>query len=545
MTVTHRLPFRRICASALAILAAGAVSSAHAQQAGHHADALGAVDFPVSCTAAVQKAFNRGVALIHHMMYVEARQAFDEVAKLDPACAMAHWGIAMTLFQPLWPTRPSPADLKRGWETVQAAQQLYPESDRERAYIAAVEAFFRNPESTDYWARIHRFEQAMEQVYRTYPDDRDAAAFYALSHLATAPQSDEPLAHSAKAAKILLKVYEAEPTHPGAVHYTIHANDIDGRASERLDVVQSYNDIAPSVPHALHMPTHIFVRLGDWEETIRWNAKSAEAALKFPAGDAISHHYPHALDYMIYAYLQRGEDMKAKQALHAAQEHGKYQQTFISAFHLAALPARYAVERRAWAEAAALPERHPSTVPWEQYPWPEGMTQFARGLGAVRTGDLQGARTAVNKLRALEDKASEAGERYFAQQIEIGRLAVQAWLARAEGEAGEAVQMMRQAAELEASTEKHPVTPGALQPAYELLGDLLLELNQPGEALEAYELSLAKWPRRFNSVLGAARAAVGSGEQLLAESYYSDLLELAGESKRPAIREAKAFLGTR
>ncbi len=528
----------------VALAGASLAPRAFAQQK-HHADDLGAVQFPVSCAPAVQETFNRGVAFIHHMMYVEARRAFDEVAERDATCAMAHWGVAMTLFQPLWPTRPGTADLERGWQAVETARELSPGSDRERAYVDAVAAFYQNPGDTDYWARIARFERAMERVYRAYPDDLEAAAFYALSHLATAPASGEPLAHSGNAAKILLSIYEAAPTHPGAVHYTIHANDIDGRASERLDVVQSYNDIAPSVPHALHMPTHIFVRLGDWQETIRWNQKSAEAALRFPAGDAVSHHYPHALDYMMYGYLQRGEDDLAKRALDALAQHANYQQTFISAFHLAAMPARYAVERRAWADARALPERTPAAFPWEKFQWPEGMTQFARGLGAVRSGDHEAARQAIEKLEGLQQETKRANEDYFSKQIEIGRLAVEAWLLHAEGKPEKALATMRSAAELEAATEKHPVTPGALQPAYELLGDLLLELERPADALAAYESSLAKWPRRFNSLLGAARAAQASGDRTRAESYYSELLELAGGSKRAGVAEARAYLSTR
>ena len=514
--------------------------------AGHHAaQSLGTVEFPISCAAEAQEEFERGVALLHHMMYVEARKTFAAVAESNPDCAMAKWGVAMTLFQPLWPTRPSPEALAEGWAAVQAAAELAPDNERERAFIAAAEAFFQDPESTDYWARIHRFEAASEQVYLAYPDDREAAAFYALSHLATASQAEEPSVHNAESAEILLAIFDQEPTHPGAVHYTIHANDIDGRAEESLEVVRSYDDIAPSVPHALHMPTHIYVRLGEWDEVIRWNEKSAEAALKFPAGDTVSHHYPHALDYLIYAHLQRAEDERAGEILASAMAEENYQPSFISAFHLAAIPARYLVERRQWAEAAALPENSPATIPWDIFSWPVAMNQFARGLGAARSGDLEGAREAVAKLEGLKTRADENAEDYFATQIEIGRLAVEGWAAHLAGQSDDAVELLRASAELEASTQKHPVTPGAILPAYELLGDLLLELDRPGEALAAYEASLETWPGRFNTMLGAARAASAAGDATQANSYYSGLLELASEpgSARPVLEEAESFIG--
>ncbi len=514
----------------ISLALAGCAQEPAIEQAGNGGASLGKVEFSVSCSQTVQGGFDRAVALLHHMMYVEARSAFEALAAEDPDCAMAQWGIAMTLFQPLWPTRPSPEDLTRGWEAVESAKALGPGSEREAAFVAAAEAFYREPESTDYWGRIQRFEVAMQEVYEAYPDDRDAAAFYALSYLATASRADDRLAAQAMAAKILLDIYDEEPTHPGALHYTIHANDVHGRAHETLEVVRGYDDIAPSVPHALHMPTHIFVRLGQWDEVIEWNRKSARAALNFPAGEFVSHHYPHALDYMIYAYHQQGEDEKAERVLEELRSEENYQQTFISAFHLAAIPARYHVERRDWSEAAALPEEAPASFPWEGFAWPRAITQFARGLGSARTGDVDGARVAVEKLAALKSQAEAAGEQVFATQIEIDRLAVSAWLSLAEGGEEEALELMRSAAELEATTEKHAITPGALQPAYELLGDLLLELGRPAEALEAYKTSLEKWPRRFNSLAGAARAAADDPET--AKAYCDELVEMAGESVR-------------
>jgi tetratricopeptide (TPR) repeat protein len=500
---------------ALAALSSGAVPELSAMEHQHDTPAasqviaqadLGAVTFPITCGPEVQTDFERAVALLHHMRYVEAHRSFSRIEEEHPDCGMAAWGVAMTLFQPLWPTRPSPADLTAGWKAVERARALVAGDEREEAFVAAAGAFFLEPESADYWTRIHRFEAAMDEARRSYPEDPEVAAFYALSHLATAPQATEPLLHNAAAAEILLEIWEAEPTHPGAIHYTIHANDIDGREGESLDVVASYGVIAPSVPHALHMPTHIYVRLGDWDEVIRWNERSAEAALDFPAGDALSHHYPHALDYLIYAHLQRGEVERAGEVLARLDIGERYQETFVSAYHLAAMPARYAVERHEWKSAAALSERHPENYPWERFPWAEAITQFARGIGSARSGDPAGAREALEKLVALRDRATASGEDYFATQIEISRLAVAAWLAHAEGSSSAAVHLMRSAVRLEASTEKHPVTPGSLAPASELLGDLLMELDQPGAALEAYRASLRTWPGRRNSLEGAAHA---------------------------------------
>ena len=536
---------KRLVAAGMFLLVPAACST---QQLGVRSsgESIGDVEFPISCSAAVEEEFEYGVGLLHHMMYVEARKSFQSVAETDPQCAMAHWGVAMTLFQPMWPTRPGPEDLSKGWQEVEQAKALAPQSEREQAYIAAVEAFFRDPESTDYWARIGRFDDEMEQVYTSYPADHEAAAFYALSQLATAPQAQNRLAQHSRAAEILLEIYEAKPNHAGAVHYTIHANDIEARARESLDVVRSYDDIAPSVPHALHMPTHIFVRLGDWEDVISWNQRSADAAPNFPAGDKISHHYLHALDYQVYAYLQRAEDELAAKILNSVSDNASYQETFVSAYHLAAIPARYFVERRQWEDAASLPRPGPDAFPLERFPWPVANTHFARGLGAARSGNDEIAQASITTLATLRDQADKAGEEYFAKQIEVSRLAVEAWLAHAEGRQNRALDLMRSSAELEASMEKHPVTPGAIQPAYELLGDLLLEIEQPRAALDAYVTSLKTWPGRFNSFLGAARAAAAAGDGVQASSFYSSLLELTTDEsvERLAIEEAKAYLGS-
>ena len=510
--------------------------------AAHGQELLGTVDFRVSCAEATQPAFDRALGLMHHMMYEQARSGFAQIAETDPECAMAHWGIATTLFQPLWPTRPSADELQQGWTEIQKAKDLEPGSERERHLAAATEAFFRDPETADWWTRIERWADGMETAYQASPNDLDTAALYALSRLALSPVTKDrgPLHDEAEA--VLRQIYQQVPTHPGAVHYSIHATDADGRADRALEMVESYGEIAPQVPHALHMPTHIYVRLGAWPEVIEWNRRSADAALEYPVGDAISGHYPHAADYLLYAHLQRGEDGLARAVLEEILAQENYQPVFTSAFHLAAMPARYAVERRQWEEAAAIEPRSPDYLPWDNALWAEGMSWLARGLGALHTGDLEGARAAEERLTALRGEAKAAGEEAFATYIEIDRQILSGWIAWAEDRPDEAVALIREAAELEGTVEKHPVTPGALMPPYEALGDLLLDHDRPYESLAAYRASDEVWPGRFNTLLGAARAAAATGNDAAASDDYARLLELAGSSERQALSEAQEYL---
>ncbi len=514
-------------------------------QAAHQRDdtALGSVHFDVSCRA-VADDFDRAVAFLHHMQYEESRAAFEAIAEADAGCAMAHWGIAMTLFQPLWPERPGPQILARGWKEVQKARELGAGDDREARLVDAAGAFFQDPDSADWWTRITRWSEAMSSAYEAHSGDRETAAFYALSQLAVGQVAEDRVAHQSRAAKLLLEIYDEEPRHPGAIHYTIHANDVATRASESLGVVRSYDDIAPQVPHALHMPTHIFVRLGEWPEVILWNRKSAQAALQFPAGDRLSHHYPHALDYLVYAHLQRGDDRAASAVLGELSGRTEpFQGTFISAFHLAAVQARYAVERRAWAEATEIQARSPASLDWDQFWWAESLSWFARGLGAANTDDVEEAARAESRMARLRDAARAAGEQAFVTYIEIDRLVLSAWRSYAAGRADRALSTMREAVELEATTQKHPVTPGALYPSREALGDLLSRLDRPREALVAYEASLTTWPGRFNSLVGAARAARAAGLDDVARGHYESLLGITStESQRPAVAEARSFL---
>jgi tetratricopeptide (TPR) repeat protein len=518
-----------------------------AQELDHSAHLLGKVDFRVSCSPEARVEFNRAVALLHHMTYPQARQAFERTAKIDPGCAMAHWGVAMTLFQPLWPTRPGPAELRAGWEAIHNANALRPPTERERLFVRAAEAFFQDPQSTDYWGRIRRWEKAMEQVYNRFPEDPEAAAFFALAHLATAPSDRISLSHSERAARLLLTLYRANPDHPGAMHYLVHANDVPGRERESIEIIRKYESAAPRNPHALHMPTHIYTRLGDWEGVIRGNLKAAEAALEHPAGDRgqfVWDEFPHAIEYLVYAYLQKGEDEKARGQLRRLQQTEKLEPSFKTAFHLASTQARYALERRDWHEAAAVVPRGFSAVDWDRFPWPEAVSWFAHGLGAARGGDVPKARTAAKRLEELEKAASAAREDLFTRNIRVLRLAVSAWQAHADlRERAASVALMTEAAELEASTPKHAVTPAPTLPAYELLGDLLLEQGQPGRALVAYRRSLELYPGRFNSLRGAARAARSSGDAVLARTFYQQLLSLVPEGTRKApLDEARSSI---
>lgn len=508
------------------LLAALAVISAGCEPAGTNSTdpeaGLGTVSFPTSCSEAVQPTLERGLLLLHHMMYAQAEETFLEAAEAEGDCAMAHWGVAMTRFQPLWGS----AEVGAGRSSAERAVDLSPPTERERLYARAALAFYEDPDA-GHAERVRRWESAMEELHRAHPDDPEAAALYALAHLAAGP--DRPQ-HQERSAALLEEVHERMPRHPGALHYAIHAHDVDGRAEDGVRFARAYREVAPSIPHALHMPSHIYVRTGEWEEVIAWNRRSAEAALGHPAGEYVSLHYSHALDYLMYGYLQRGQDGKAAGVLEELRGREGYQPHLASAYALAAVPARWYVERRDWAGAADLAPREPAGFPWDDFPAGEAITYFARGLGAARSGDTERARAAAERLAELRAAADEEGERYWARQIDVQRTSVSAWRALADGATEEAVRRMREAADRAAEMEKHPITPGALQPAGELLGDLLLEVDRPGEALEAYEASLETWPRRYHSLLGAARSAERLGHEERADRFYRQFADLTSEA---------------
>lgn len=535
--------FRSTLACIAPLLAATSLVAQETRHAGEtattEASSLGRVDFRIECEDTARTAFDEALAMLHHMMYVQSRDRFESIAAQYPDCAMAHWGIAATLFQPLWATRPSAEDLQRGWRESQRATERA-QDERERQLINAASAFFREPDGADHATRQDRWVDAMQTAYRTAPEDNDIASLYALSLLARAQGEADPHPLHEEAEGILRTINAREPTHPGAIHYLIHGDDIDGRADRNLDIVASYGQVAPDVPHALHMPTHIYVRLGDWPAVLEWNRRSARAALANPAGEHVSHHYLHAQDYIIYAHLQRGEDEQARQTLAEAREHGPMQPTVISAFHSATMPARIAIERRDWKQAATLEPNRPETLPWDASLglWAVSQTWLARGLGAVHSDDTDSAEQALEQIQALRANAEEQGETLIKRYIDIDEHILSGWIAHATGQADTAVDHMRAAVRIEADVEKHPVTPGALLPPNESLGDLLMALERPREALEAYQASDTVWPARYNTLLGAARAARAADDQA-ATAWYSKLLASAPRAQRESIEEAR------
>jgi tetratricopeptide (TPR) repeat protein len=367
----------------------------HVAHAGETQDALGQVDFPISGSQEAQNRFHRGLALLHHMMYIQAEKEFSEVVEIDPNAAMAYWGIAMTLFHPLWPGEMTKEDLAKGWKAVQQAKALKPSSKREKAYIQAVEAFYKDWENVEHKKRVSLWEAAQKKIYETYPDDPEAMAFYALAHLATAPRSDKTFAHQKRAGKLLEALHAKAPGHPAGYHYLIHAYDNPALANLAVDAAHGYDKIAPEVPHALHMPSHIFTRLGHWTVSIEWNERSAVAAWRQPVNGATSMHYTHAVDYLMYAYLQKAQDKEAKDLLEKIYATDNYQVGFATAYGIAAAQARYALERGQWNEAAELSVHVSDSFPWQKFPGIESIVYFTRGLGAARNNDLSAAQREI------------------------------------------------------------------------------------------------------------------------------------------------------
>ncbi len=522
----------------------------HSDHAHMHDDApvgadepVGTVRFGADCDDSAQAAFDRALALMHHMMYVQSRSEFSAVAQAEPDCAMAHWGVATTLFQPLWATTPSAEEVAQARASIeQARAAVAADNERERLLIKATAAFFE-PETERLWERMPGWIDGMAAAYDAYPDDLDVSALYALSLLTEATRADDRDALHDEAEAILQRVWEQQNDHPGAIHYAIHATDADGRAGNALHMVEVYGEIAPDVPHALHMPSHIYVRLGDWPEVIDWNVRSADAALDHFANGALSFHYIHAVDYLVYGHLQRGEDATAENIWAVARSKGRHQGGFPGAFHLAAIPARLAVERRDWAAAAAVEPRAPDYIAWDDFQWPEGLSWYARGLGAIHSGDLESARRAERRLTELVEASEDAADARFAVYLEADRKILAGFIAEAAGDSEQAVELMRAAGELETSVEKHPITPGALYPPYEALGDLLLQLGRPEQALAAFETSDQQWPGRYNTLIGAVRAAEAAGDEQAASQWAARLLEVAPEAERGTIAEARELAG--
>jgi hypothetical protein len=522
-----------------------------AQERAHHhgVSELGTVRFPVSCAPSQQPEFRRAVALLHSFGYEEANQAFARVAAADPACGMAWWGVAMTYFHPIW-VPPNQDEIRKGAEASAKARAISAKTPRERDYIEAIATFYRDSGALPHKQRAEAYQRAMARLQQAYPQDREAAIFHALAILALLDPADQQYAAQKKAAGILNGVLAEEPNHPGVAHYLIHSYDSPPLAELALKAARSYAKIAPDAPHALHMPSHIFTRLGLWDESIQSNIASAasakaRAAKMHPGAGAFDQ--LHAMDYLVYAYLQGARDESARRVLTEMAAISKLdEEQFAAAFSFAAAPARFALERHDWKAAAAI-DVQPAWFPWDRFLHAKAIPYFAKALGCARGGDRTGARTALAAISSLRNALPNAPGYNWGQDLDTYRQIVEAWMALAEGNQLLALQSMRAAAGLEDSKDKHPVTPGAVLPARELLADMLLETGASKEALAEYQAVLKVAPRRFNSTYGAARAAEICGDAGVARGYYQDLAALAAEAEtvRPELKAARSYLARR
>jgi len=500
---------------------------------------LGKVMFPVSCDPSVQPQFGSAVAMLHSFWYEKASDTFVAIAEKDPTCGMAYWGIAMTYYHQIW-SPPGPAELKAGVSALEKAKAAGAKTQRERDYISAIGTFYKDSDKLDHRTRALAYEQAMDELQARYPDDHEAAIFHALALIATAPPTDKTYVNQKKAGAILEPLFVEQPEHPGVAHYIIHAYDYPPLAPRALDAARRYAKIAPDSPHALHMPSHIFTRLGLWQESIDSNLASAASAQKNNApGNEL-----HAKDYLIYAYLQGAQDREAKKALQAPPPGRPDDPQYMNwLYAMGTSPARYAVDRHQWADAAALPVP-PNIFPGGRWAWTEANLHFARALGASHTGQLEAARKEAQILASLRDTLTQSNDTYWADQLDIQHEIAVAWITFAEGKHEDALQQMRSAADHEDRTDKHNVTPGVILPARELLGEMLLELKRPAQAIIEFEATLHTAPNRFNALSGAARAARLSGDNEKAKRYYAKLLVICehADEDRPELQDARSLL---
>jgi tetratricopeptide (TPR) repeat protein len=504
---------------------------------------LGEVNFPVSCNAAASQRFQRAAALYHSFDWPRVIKAFEAVLEADPQCAMAWWGIALaTLDNPfVWPI--SAKQIADGSAAVEKAKTLGAKTQRERDYIAAIELFYKDGETAPHRQRALAYENAMEKLAKKYSKDVEAQVLYALALSANFEPTDKKYIKQLKAARVLEPVFKKYPHHPGAAHYLIHSYDYPPIAAKGLDAARRYAAIAPSAPHALHMPSHIFTRVGYWKDSVESNRASFNSTKDVRT-------QLHALDYMTYAYLQMGQDAEARRAHDEMLKIQKIPgENFVAAYALAAIPARLAVERDRWTDAASLvPHPDEATFPWNKFPNAAAVTVFARGLGAARAGNVAGAKDEVERLTTRVKPAMTAAKQtYWADQADIQVKVIEAWIAKAEGNSERALQLARAAADHEDSTEKHVVSPGPIVPARELLGDLLMELGQPAAALKEYEVSTAKEPNRFRGLYGAARAAEASGNMTKARAWYKKFTMVTAQADADIVEveRAKTFLAQR
>lgn len=518
------------------ILLAASALALTAMDPGHphgHSPHLGSVSFGTTCSPAAEAAFEHGLAWLHSFEYRRAQQSFDEAAADDPGCGIADWGVAMSYYHPLW-DGPTPAELEKGKSAIEKAGVAGAKSERERDYIAALDAFYRNADRLDLKARALAYSDAMGKLHERYPDDDEAAVFYALSLIAAGTMDgDHAFPKQKKAGAILNQVLAKNPDHPGVAHYLIHSFDYPALAALALPAARSYASIAPDSAHAQHMPSHIFTRLGLWDEAIRSNRAAEASAINYAKSSGLPGAWDqqlHAMDYLAYAYLQSGQEAEAEKVFNELStiSHADPPSRTV-AYAVTAIPARLALERRRWHEAAslALPVNLSALPALTNHKWAMAHIHFARAVGAARSGDVVRARAEIASLDVLEQSLTVSpGDYDWRKQISIERQIAGGWLAHATGNNDEGLRLMRSAADLDDATEKNPVTPGPIVPAREQLGELLLTLGRPAEALVEYEASLVRAPRRLAGVSGAAQAAKIAGVPAKAKLYSAELIEI-------------------
>ena len=532
-----------ILITSFALAAAAPARAQHDHPEGGDLVGTAGVSFQTSCAPALRQDFNRAVALLHSFWFAQAIAAFNSVLEKDPSCAIAHWGIALSRWGNPFAGLKSAQQVALGREAIQKAQTTGSPTPRERAYIAAAAGLFTDGEAATQRTRTLAYEQGMERLVKEFPADMEARIFYALAANQTAQTTDKKYTQQLKAAAILEPLFKEHPKHPGLAHYIIHAYDHPPLAAKALPAARSYASLAPSVPHALHMPSHTFTRVGLWKESIETNRRSAEAARKEKA----TPEELHAMDYQAYAYLQIAQDAAARRVADeavAASARLDVNATGVAApgvagvYATAAIPARYALERVAWAEAASL------TVRTSTFPHTDAISHFARALGAARSGNPKAAAADIEQLAALRDALKTMQDAYWAEQVDIQRQIAIAWVTFAEGDKPKGIEQLRAAAQAEDGTDKSAVSPGPLAPARELLGYMLLDAGRPAEALVEFEATTKKEPNRFRGLYGAARAAEAAGQRARAVTFYKQLLQVASEpdTNRPELEHARSYI---
>jgi tetratricopeptide (TPR) repeat protein len=495
---------------------------------------LGTVHFDTSCNETAQRRFDRGMRYQHSFWYRESKEIFEEVLKADPECGIAYWGIAMSMLNnPHLP--PPPSNLPLGLAAIQKAKAVGAKTQRERDFIDALLVFYTDYDKIPHPARVQAYLKAIEAVAQRYPQDDEAQLFYGIALNVAASPNDKTYSNQLKGAAILEAIFARQPRHPGVAHYLIHLYDTPALAEKGIGAAKRYSEIAPGAPHAQHMPSHIFTRVGYWKESIALNTVSARAA----KADKEPIDQLHAMDYLVYAYLQLGQDAKAREVVDDMNTVAGVEPNFFPGpYALAASPARYVIERGDWKGAAELQLR---PTPLAHV---EAITHFARALGAARTGNSEAAKAEIGKLAELRDKLREAKDAYWAEQVDIQGQVATAWMLYAEGKFDDALKAMGEAADAEDRTEKHPVTPGVPEPARELYGAMLLERGMAREALAAFEATIKKEPNRFNAFAGAAKAADRLGDKAKAKEYFQNLAALASspDAVRPDIAAAREYL---